>query len=252
MKKKRREFTREDAFRGIEICLEDVEIIGSQIHANDLTEGWNFSALARSHELLALSYIAIGEHGRSLGHLGAAAGSWAELLEARLRGAQISQEAVDRFGATPFLFGSAAGDETLVKHLATLCDKTFGEADLKKPIPYAGMVVKALAIGETNRARDLLASPPAALDPQALEFWRSIAERDHAGFHAGLARFEEWWRDRVESEHLEAMPDAVGDLFSVGAIKFAERTWGERLNVTVGKIPQEYFDATPERVAVGL
>lgn len=248
MTKKKVTYTEENIAIWKEADEKSIRIFSEKIRTGDNAELYS---LTLAYESLGLTHIALGNYPAALGHFGAASEVWASLLERYLRRESIGDGLVDRALTVAFTLANASGADTVVRRLANAFAEVSEELRSRDYPLYCGaMIERALSLGDVETASQLTDSFPESKN------WTTapIIDQDDRRFADDMRRFAELWKDRVRSERLQRLPDAVCDHYEIGWIKLAEKVWGKRpeIDLEPGRIPKEIFEVEPELIDPGI
>lgn len=247
-------FTSDDVARWRNAYADDPSFSITKIREGNLDEGRELVDLSRAHEYLALIKIAGGEFSAALGEFGAASDAWAALFERAELAQDIDPSLTKAIPPGVFLFANAGPDRSLnrlVRATATVAEQT---DHTRSPSHYLGVVVRALSMGEIDRAGVLLESSPEMPKHNEgfLRALQAIVAGDEEAFKTALDVEVAFWQRTITRERLQHFPDAVCFAQGIGWLKLAERVWKRSLDLVIDNIPAELLNAVPEFIDPGV
>lgn len=247
------QYTSEDVERWREAYAAAAERTIARIRNGTTDAGLELTDLARRHEYLALTAVALRDYARARGHFGASGEAYANVFERSARGNEIDASLAAIVPPGAVLLAEAGTSESVRRLIAA----TGGVAakDVKgNASHFLGVVLRLFSTGEGDRARALLGEPPKMPKHQesSLRAVRALGAGDERAFVAALKDEVAFWEKTIKREQLQRHPDAVCFAHGLGWIALAEKVWQRRVDVQIEHIPIEVLRSEAEQVDVGV
>lgn len=208
---------------------------------SDATDAQGLSMLSLSLEDEGYTAIALGKRDEAIRSFHNAVSARAKLLDMGRQGISGAESYIRTGYFQTLLESLAIGDDSLTAQFVAVFDVDGIAAQASPPdSTYIARVLKALAQGNQEDAKHVLATPPPDVDPQFVgyvECSKAIAEGRYSELEGELRLAAQEWERFVRKDSL-GQPQSACFMGGLGLLRLAEKVWQLRLVVTVEHIPQ--------------
>lgn len=201
-----------------------VKLLVERIRQSENGDPLDVISLASTHRQIGLTEVARNQFALALGYFGAAASTYAFLLERYARGQNVQREFLAE-AVNGFVLAAAGGEDRVIHRISAAFEAAFpnsGESELS--FVRLGSILRWLCLGKSD---DPLRYSEVGdwSGSDAGRLISAVVEENEENFHSAIEALVDMWKKRIRSERLHRFPDAVCDDRVLGWVKLAERAW---------------------------